>query len=101
MKPLSQEIMSNRHKWSDLDMLTAFYVEKYGTEHIGFSKPEIGRRLGMGASSFPARVANIRDARIGGQSKYGAREIWTIEQYDKMGERELRGMVLEHLRGVK
>lgn len=52
--------MKERHKWSIVDNIIAFYLCKYGTNEINYTYNEISNKLGMSTDSLKMRGSNFK-----------------------------------------
>jgi len=79
------------HKWSKDDDLVAFYLYKFGDNHLSLKRRDIGKILGMGYGSLIMRISNFKsiDRESKGLDHFAKQSMEIYTKYKHLPEDEL------------
>jgi hypothetical protein len=84
-----------RHTWRKNDDLVAFYIFRYGPNHLPKTPQEIATILGMSEASLIMRLKNFASFEGEHGLNHVARQsVYTHEQYRQTPQAELRSLVV-------
>lgn len=102
----SRKILDRRrkknHKWTEEDDIVTLYLYKYGDGEIPFTLEDIGRNLGMGASSLWMRIANFKaiDGK-GGLKNFGKQSLEIYRKHYETPKDKLKSLVVKILQEAR
>ncbi|WP_238882030.1 hypothetical protein [Clostridium sp. YIM B02551] len=86
--------MNERHKWSIVDDIIAFYLYKYSTKEVNYTYDEISNKLGMSTDSLKMRRANYESLdKNTGLSDVSKQTVKVFECFKDIDSNEFRAIV--------
>lgn len=83
-----------RHHWTESDDTIAFYLHRFGLDHLATTREAIAARLGMTPAALNMRVANFKAlAGEGGLGNYAELSRQIYDRFHATSEPELRRLV--------
>jgi hypothetical protein len=79
------------HSWTRSDDLAAFYVSRFGVNHLPYSIEEIATEKGIKVGSFKMRIQNFYALEgKGGLENFAKQSKDIYERFKNLSERDLR-----------